>query len=87
MIESKRMEFDGIFVGYADCGTGRLRDSMLEKHGIERIPGAHCYEFYAGSEAFADLSEAEPGTFYLTDFLVRSFDRLVKKGLGLDRYP
>jgi hypothetical protein len=87
MIESKRLEFDDIFVGYADCGTGGLLDSMLEKYGIERIPGAHCYEFYAGSEAFTDLSDQEPGTFYLTDFLVRSFDRLVKEGLGLERYP
>ena len=87
MIESKRMEFDGVFVGYADCGTGGLLDNMLEKYGIERIPGAHCYEFYAGNETFADLSDQEPGTFYLTDFLVRSFDRLVKEGLGLERYP
>jgi len=87
MIESKRKQFDEIFVAYADCGTGGLLDSMLEKHGVERIPGAHCYEFYTGSEAFTNLSEQEPGTFYLTDFLVRSFDRLVKEGLGLERYP
>jgi hypothetical protein len=51
------------------------------------LPGAHCYESFAGSAAFREFSEAEPGTFYLTDFLVRHFDRLVKRGLGLDRHP
>jgi hypothetical protein len=54
---------------------------------VERIPGAHCYEFFAGTHVFAALSETEPGTFYLTDFLIRHFDRLVTRGLGLDRHP
>jgi hypothetical protein len=62
-------------------------DALLAEEGVERIPGAHCYEFLAGAKTFADLSEAEPGTFYLTDFLVRHFDRLVTRGLGLDRHP
>jgi uncharacterized protein DUF1638 len=79
--------FDRIFVAYADCGTGGLIDRVLADEKVERLPGAHCYEFYAGAEAFARLHDAEPGTFYLTDFLVRNFDRLVWRGLGLDRHP
>jgi hypothetical protein len=86
-IDAGRGEFEHIFVAYADCGTGGALDRLLDEYGIERLPGAHCYEFYAGSGAFAALAEAEPGTFYLTDFLVRHFDRLVRRGLGLDRHP
>ena len=86
-IESESERFEKIFVAYADCGTGGMLDKALEEYGIERIPGAHCYEFYAGSEAFHQLAEEEPGSFYLTDFLVQHFDRLVIRGLGLDRQP
>lgn len=75
------------FVAYADCGTGGLLDAVLQRHGVERLPGAHCYEFFAGSELFEALHEAEPGTFYLTDYLTRHFDRLVWSGLGIDRHP
>ncbi len=60
---------------------------MLEAEGVDRLEGAHCYEVFAGRAAFAALSETEPGTFYLTDFLARNFDRLVIRGLGLDRHP
>ena len=76
-----------IFVAYADCGTNGALDAVLEGEGIERIPGAHCYEFYAGSAAYAALQEEELGTFYLTDFLARQFESLVLVGLGLDRHP
>jgi hypothetical protein len=76
-----------VFVGYADCGTGGLLDTVLETRGVERLPGAHCYEFFATSGVFASLQDQEPGTFYLTDFLVRHFERLVWFGLGLDRWP
>jgi hypothetical protein len=77
-----------IFVAYADCGTGGTLDAFLAAHpGIGRLPGAHCYEFFAGSERFAALHDAEPGTFYLTDFLAKHFDALVWRGLGLDRHP
>ncbi len=86
-IESESASFKKIFVAYADCGTGGKLDEVLDEYGIERIPGAHCYEFYTGSESFQDIAEAEPGSFYLTDFLVRHFERLVIKGLGLDRLP
>jgi hypothetical protein len=86
-IRAQRHRYASIFVAYGDCGTGGLLDAMLGEEHVERIPGAHCYEFFAGSAAFAELVETEPGTFYLTDFLVRHFDRLVLRGLGLDRHP
>jgi hypothetical protein len=54
---------------------------------VQRIPGAHCYEFFAGSELFAQLQDDQPGTFYLTDFLAKHFNALVWEGLGLDRHP
>ena len=79
--------YDRIFVAYADCGTGGLLDHVLETEGVARLEGAHCYEVYAGRAAFAQLHDAEPGTFYLTDYLARNFDRLVVRGLGLDRHP
>ena len=75
-------------VGYADCGTGGALDRMLESYpDVQRIPGAHCYEFFAGSELFAQLHDDQPGTFYLTDFLAKHFTALVWEGLGLDRHP
>jgi len=81
-----------VLVGYADCGTGGELDrylAQLTAGGVDatRLPGAHCYEMFAGAERFAALHEAEPGTFYLTDFLARHFDALVWQGLGLDRHP
>lgn len=81
-----------VLVGYADCGTGGALDRYLDglsADGVDvrRLPGAHCYELFAGSERFAELHDAEPGTFYLTDFLARHFDALVWQGLGLDRHP
>jgi hypothetical protein len=77
-----------VLVGYADCGTGGALDRVLaERPAARRLPGAHCYEFFAGSELFASLHDAEPGTFYLTDFLAKHFDALVWQGLGLDRHP
>jgi Protein of unknown function (DUF1638) len=76
------------FVAYADCGSGGALDALLARHpGVERLPGAHCYEVFAGAELFAALHDEEPGTFYLTDFLARHFDALVWQGLGLDRHP
>ena len=80
-------DFDKVYLGYADCGTGGLLDSLLKDYNIERLPGAHCYEFFAGKNQFLSLTEQELGTFYLTDFLVKHFNRLVIKGLGMDQYP
>jgi hypothetical protein len=86
-IRANRGRFDRIFVAYGDCGTGGQLDAVLAEEGVERLPGAHCYEFLATSSVFAQLSAAEPGTFYLTDFLLRHFERLVTRPLGLDRHP
>lgn len=86
-IESNLKEYSKIFLAYADCGTGGLIDSMLKNYGIERLEGAHCYEFYAGSRLFKDLSDREIGTFYLTDFLVKNFKRLIIDGLGISKHP
>ena len=87
LIHASREHYRSIFVAYGDCGTGGLLDVVLREEGVERIPGAHCYEFFATEPEFAALTDAEPGTFYLTDFLLRHFERLVIRGLGLDRHP
>jgi Protein of unknown function (DUF1638) len=86
-IRAARQSYTRIFVAYADCGTGGRLDAVLAEEGIERLPGAHCYEFFATAQRFSELAEQEPGTFYLTDFLVRHFDRLVAGTLGIDRHP
>jgi hypothetical protein len=86
-LREARGRYDRVFVAYGDCGTGGELDRVLERHGVERLPGAHCYATYAGLAAFDRMAEEEPGTFYLTDFLARSFDALVIRGLGLDRHP
>lgn len=86
-IQESRERFEQIFVLYGDCGTGGLLDQVLVEEGVERIAGAHCYEFFAGTEDFTELADDEPASFFLTDFLVRHFDRLVIKGLGIDRHP
>jgi hypothetical protein len=86
-IRENRARYAGIFVAYGDCGTGGRLDAVLAEEGAERLPGAHCYEFFATGPVFAQLSEAEPGTFYLTDFLLRHFERFVVRPLGLDRHP
>jgi hypothetical protein len=77
-----------VLVAYADCGTGGALDALLDEFpGTQRLPGAHCYALFAGSEPFAAMQDEELGTFYLTDFLARHFDALVWSGLGLDRHP
>jgi len=86
-IRRRRGGYDRVFVAYADCGTGGLLDPVIAEEGAERLAGAHCYEFYATSPEFARMVEEEPGTFFLTDFLARNFDRLMIKGLGLDSHP
>jgi hypothetical protein len=86
-IHAARGRYAKIFVAYADCGTGGLLDAVLAEEGVERLPGAHCYEFFATAQRFSALAEQEPGTFYLTDFLVRHFERLVAQTLGIDRHP
>jgi hypothetical protein len=79
--------FDRVFVAYADCGTTGGIDEVCERYAATRLEGAHCYAVYAGLAEWDALQEEEPGTFYLTDFLVRNFDAFVGRPLGLDRYP
>ncbi|PRH85678.1 hypothetical protein C5L14_21870 [Labrys okinawensis] len=86
-IRANRARYDEILVLYGDCGTGGLLDEVLKEEGVERIDGPHCYSFFAGAEVFDRMQEEEIGTFYLTDFLVRHFDRFVIKGLKLDVHP
>ena len=87
-IDRARGAYERIFVAYADCGTyGEIDRILAGEPGIERLPGLHCYEFFAGAGQFRQLCDEEPGTFYLTDFLVRFFDRFVMGALMLDRHP
>ncbi len=76
-----------VAVAYADCGTYGALDRVCESLGIRRLEGATCYDVLSGPDAIADLFEEEPGTYLLTDFLVRGFHRLVWNELGLDRHP
>ena len=87
MIRKYKNDFDTIFVAYADCGTCGEIDKVLDDEGVERLAGAHCYQFFAGTQKFAELSEAEPGTFYLTDFLAQHFDQFVTRPLKFETHP
>ncbi len=87
MLEQTENDYAQRFVAYADCGTGGRLDAVLAKWDVARLPGAHCYEFYATPEVFHPMAEAVPGTFYLTDFLVRHFDRLVIEAFQLHSHP
>ena len=87
LLEQTAQQYTRHFVAYADCGTGGRLDAILAKWDVARLPGAHCYEFFATPEVFHPMAEAEPGTFYLTDFLVRHFDRLVIEAFKLNSHP
>jgi hypothetical protein len=86
-IRANRAHYDEILVLYGDCGTGGALDVMLAEENVTRIPGPHCYALYVGEDAIAAMMKEEPGSFFVTDFLARHFDRLVFRGLGLDRFP
>ena len=85
-IRKARQAYDRDFIVFGDCGTGGMLDRLLEQEGVERIAGPHCYEMYADG-SFDSLMAEAPGTFFLTDYLVQSFDHLVLESLGLDRHP
>jgi len=76
-----------VAVAYADCGSYGALDGLCERLGLARLPGLHCYDVLAGPGRVAALLRAEPGTYLLTDFLVRGWYRLVLAELGLDRHP
>jgi len=76
-----------VVVVYGDCGTAGALEPVLVKHGALRVRGPHCYEMFAGAATFEHLADEQPATFFLTDWLVRNFERAVVRGLGLDRYP
>lgn len=87
LAEAKAEGYENIFVGYADCGTGGQLDAVCRKHGVERIDGPHCFAFYQGLGAYADVADDDMTSFYATDFLCRHFDSFFMKPLGLDRHP
>jgi Protein of unknown function (DUF1638) len=76
-----------VVLGYADCGSYGALDELCSRLGLRRLPGLHCYDVLAGPDRVRALLEREPGTYLLTDFLVRSFRRSVLAELGLDRHP
>jgi hypothetical protein len=85
--EAKARGYRDIFVGYADCGTGGMLDTVIEKHGVERMAGPHCFAFYQGMEAYRKVADDDMMSFYMTDFLCRQFDAFFMKPLGLDKHP
>jgi len=89
-VEAKFMamqnQYERLIVVYGDCGSNGALDDTLNRLGIERIAGPHCYEFYGG-KAFQEIMDEEPGTYFLTDFMVRTFNGLIMKSMGLVRYP
>lgn len=82
-----RSSYSSVVVGYADCGTYGALDTVCEELGLERLAGLHCYDLYAGASRIETFFDEQPGTYLLTDFLVRSFARTVEHELGLDRWP
>lgn len=87
ILDSRANEHDRWAVAYADCGTYGALDDLCAKRGLRRLAGAHCYDVYAGADRIAIELEGEPGTYFVTDFLVQSFHRSVIVELGLDRFP
>lgn len=76
-----------VALGYADCGSYGALDDLCARLNLRRLPGLHCYDVLAGPARLREMFEREPGTYLLTDFLVRSFRRSVVAELGLDAHP
>jgi len=86
-VEKHKPAYDGIYVVYADCGTGGQLAEACARLGVALVPGPHCYAFFEGNESFSAHAESEITAFYLTDFLVRQFDAFVWRPMGFDRHP
>jgi len=86
-LRALRPRYERLVVVYGDCGTNGRLEPILEELGASQVRGPHCYEMLAGKDLFHQVAEEKPGTFFLTDWLVRNFDRAVVRGLGLDRDP
>lgn len=86
ILENKAI-YEHMFVAYGDCGTGGHLDTVLERHNVERLPGAHCYAFFTGQKTFDRIADEELGTFFLTDYLAWHFDRLILDTLGISKHP
>ena len=82
-VDELRSRFDVVALAYADCGTYGALDDL----GLPRLAGDHCYDVFAGSELIERLRAEQPGTYFLTDFLARTFEHTVVRELGLDRHP
>jgi hypothetical protein len=82
-----RAHYPKVAVAYADCGTYGALDAVCDRYGVPRLRGSHCYDLFAGTDLMRSLFDEQPGTYVLTDFLVRTFRRSVVAELGLDRYP
>lgn len=86
MLTEIRNEYDRIIVIYGECGAAGI-DHVLAKHNVVRVSGPHCYEMYGGADQFAQMMDEEPGTFFLTDWLLRAYEKAVLRGLGLENRP
>ncbi len=86
-LQASKHRYQKIYVLYGDCGTGGMLDKLLTEEGVERIDGPHCYAFYSGNEVFVKHADDDMTSFYLTDYIVRQFDKLIWEGLGLDKHP
>ncbi|MCB0165292.1 MAG: DUF1638 domain-containing protein, partial [Anaerolineae bacterium] len=86
MLEKLKGQYERIIVVYGECGAAGI-DAVLDRHEVVRVKGPHCYEMYAGADQFGRLMNDEPGTFFLTDWLLRAYEKAVLRGLGLDKHP
>ncbi len=82
-----REQYQRLIVVFGDCGSMGALDAVLTKYDdIERLDGPHCFAWY-GDKQFNVMMEEEPGTFFLTDFMIHTFKGMVVKGMGLDKFP